>query len=102
MLCSAERQETIRKHLIKTAQTPSNTLEFPKIPDDISGVDLHRILSELRDYRGQLDEAILVLQRIASGQRRRGRPPKWLNQITAAPEPRVKGAAAAEKGRSAK
>lgn len=43
------------------------------------------MLSELRAERAQIEEAISVLQRIASGQgRRRGRPPKWMSPATGA------------------
>jgi len=37
------------------------------------------MLSELRSQKDHIDEAILVLQRLASsGAKRRGRPPKWM------------------------
>ena len=37
------------------------------------------MLAELRQERDRLGEAILVLERLASGgQKRRGRPPKWM------------------------
>ena len=37
------------------------------------------MLSDLRSQRAQIEEAILALERLASGQgRRRGRPPKWM------------------------
>jgi hypothetical protein len=39
------------------------------------------MLSELRSERQRIEEAILVLERLAaSGPRRRGRPPKWMAQ----------------------
>ena len=40
------------------------------------------MLSELRAEREQIKEAILVLQRVATGGggKRRGRPPKWMGQ----------------------
>jgi hypothetical protein len=42
-------------------------------------MDLLTMLSELRSERAQIDEAILVLERLASGRvKRRGRPPSWL------------------------
>jgi hypothetical protein len=42
-------------------------------------MNLTHMLTELRSERQQLDEAILVLQRLATGQgKRRGRPPKWM------------------------
>jgi hypothetical protein len=53
-------------------------------------MDITHILSDLRSELQQLDEAILVIQRLAAGQgRRRGRPPAWMAQVqhgeTAAP-----------------
>lgn len=42
-------------------------------------MDIHKILAELRDERGRLEEAILTLERLARGRgRRRGRPPAWM------------------------
>jgi hypothetical protein len=40
------------------------------------------MLSELRAEHRQIEEAILVLQRVATGGggKRRGRPPKWMTQ----------------------
>jgi hypothetical protein len=45
-------------------------------------MNLVHMLSELRSERQQIEEAILVLERLAaSGGRRRGRPPKWMTQV---------------------
>ncbi len=42
-------------------------------------MDVTKILEELRQERAQLEEAIMSLERLASGQgRRRGRPPAWM------------------------
>ena len=42
-------------------------------------MDVTKILEELRQEREQLEEAILSLERLASGRgRRRGRPPAWM------------------------
>ena len=42
-------------------------------------MNLVNMLSELRSELQHIDEAILVLQRLASsGAKRRGRPPKWM------------------------
>jgi len=39
------------------------------------------MLTELKRERDQLDEAILTLERLASGHgRRRGRPPAWMTK----------------------
>lgn len=48
-------------------------------------MDVSKILSDLRDERRNIDEAIAVLERLEGGRgRRRGRPPGWLNGVTAA------------------
>ena len=42
-------------------------------------MDVGKILSDLRQERDQLEEAILSLERLARGEgKRRGRPPAWL------------------------
>jgi len=42
-------------------------------------MDIISMLAELRTERERLTEAILMLERLAAGgQRRRGRPPKWM------------------------
>ena len=42
-------------------------------------MDVTKILTELKEERQQLEEAILSLERLARGRgRRRGRPPAWL------------------------
>jgi hypothetical protein len=42
-------------------------------------MDVSKILTELREERQQLEEAILSLERLARGRgKRRGRPPAWL------------------------
>jgi len=47
-------------------------------------MDVSKILTELREERAQLEEAIVSLERLARGQvRRRGRPPAWMSQMTA-------------------
>jgi len=44
-------------------------------------VDINKMIAELRSERKQIDESILVLERLASGQgKRRGRPPKWMTK----------------------
>jgi len=46
-------------------------------------MDVIEILAQLRQERQNIDEAILSLERLARrGQRRRGRPPAWLSEIT--------------------
>ena len=47
-------------------------------------MDVTKILAELRSERGQIEEAIVSLERLARGRgRRRGRPPLWLAEATA-------------------
>ncbi|MEX2263742.1 MAG: hypothetical protein WD696_17440 [Bryobacteraceae bacterium] len=42
-------------------------------------MDVTKILTELRQEREQIEEAILSLERLARGRgRRRGRPPAWM------------------------
>jgi hypothetical protein len=45
-------------------------------------MDILQMLSELRAEHQQIEEAILVLQRVATGGggKRRGRPPKWMSK----------------------
>jgi hypothetical protein len=45
-------------------------------------MDITKMLEELRAERDAVDQAILVLERIAAGRgKRRGRPPKWMSEI---------------------
>jgi hypothetical protein len=47
-------------------------------------MDVSKILTELRDERQQIEEAIVSLERLARGRgRRRGRPPAWMSEIAA-------------------
>jgi hypothetical protein len=40
------------------------------------------MLDELRTERENIEQAIMVLERIGRGQgKRRGRPPKWMTQV---------------------
>jgi hypothetical protein len=44
-------------------------------------MDINKMLLELRNEREQVEQAIMVLERIARGQgKRRGRPPAWMSQ----------------------
>ena len=52
-------------------------------------MDVIKMLAELRQERDQLDEAILTLERLASGRgRRRGLPPAWMKEIKRRGRPR--------------
>lgn len=45
-------------------------------------MDINKMLEELRAEREQVEQAILVLERLARGQgKRRGRPPKWMTEV---------------------
>jgi hypothetical protein len=45
-------------------------------------MNLTKMLEELKQEREGIEQAILVLERIASGRgKRRGRPPKWMSQV---------------------
>lgn len=49
-------------------------------------MDVAKILAELRLEREQIEEAILSLERLATGRgRRRGRPPKWMAEAKKRP-----------------
>jgi hypothetical protein len=49
-------------------------------------MDILKMLTELRAEREHIEQAILVMERLAAGARgkRRGRPPKWMSAIAAA------------------
>ena len=42
------------------------------------------MLTELRAERESIEQAILVLERLARGGTRRGRPPEWMRRLEAA------------------
>ena len=45
-------------------------------------MDVLKMLTDLRQEREQIEEAIMTLERLAQGRgRRRGRPPAWLSAI---------------------
>jgi hypothetical protein len=51
--------------------------------ESVAIMDVAKILTELRQEREQIEEAILSLERLARGRgRRRGRPPAWMSEIT--------------------
>jgi len=46
---------------------------------EFTGMDVTKMLTELRQEREQIEEAIMTLERLAKGRgKRRGRPPLWL------------------------
>jgi hypothetical protein len=55
-------------------------------------MDINKILEELRAEREQLELAIVSLERLGAAQgKRRGRPPKWMTELTAAAKPKRRG-----------
>ena len=55
----------------------------------LPGMDVLKMLAELRQERAQVEEAIVALERLALGHgKRRGRPPVW---VTAATAPKRRG-----------
>ena len=64
-------------------------------------MDILKMLADLHAERQQIDQAILVVERLAAGKpgKRRGRPPKWMsavdNKAVAASTPRKKRAVSA-------
>jgi len=48
-------------------------------------MDLAKVLLQLREELAALDAAIISLERLHQGGRRRGRPPEWLAEIKKPP-----------------
>jgi hypothetical protein len=49
-----------------------------------SGMNMLKMLAELRQERAQIEEAIITLERLAAGRgKRRGRPPAWTKEGSA-------------------
>ena len=65
-------------------------------------MDIEKIVKDLREQRSLLEEAILVMEKLARTQSpRRGRPPKWLNGVAnsnGTARQRVRGERAVGKG----
>ena len=56
------------------------------------------MLADLRQEREQIEQAIIVIERLAQGHgKRRGRPPAWMAGVTA---PKKRGRPAGSKNRS--
>jgi hypothetical protein len=61
----------------------SRILRYP------SPMHVSKMLLDLRQERDRIDEAIIVLERLAQGRgKRRGRPPGWLKTLRDAPKRR--------------
>src|SRR5215469_4863789 len=53
-------------------------------------MDVNKMLAELRTERIAIDQAIMVLERLAAGAKRpRGRPPKWFGATVSCPPKHV-------------
>jgi len=64
-------------------------------------MDVTKILAELRQEREQIEQAILSLELLARGRgRKRGRPPAWMSQVTAA-APKRRGRPPGSKNKTA-
>jgi len=44
-------------------------------------MDVNKILADLKQEKEHIEQAILVLQGLGQGQRRRGRKPAWMKQL---------------------
>lgn len=56
--------------------------EDPISIGDNGKMDVAKILTELREEREQLEEAIMSLERLARSRgKRRGRPPAWMTEV---------------------
>lgn len=61
-------------------------------------MDVNKILSELRQEREQIEDAIISLERLARGRgKRRGRPPAWMKEATDRRRGRPKGSTKGDK-----
>jgi hypothetical protein len=54
-------------------------------------MDLRNVLAQLRSELENLDAAIQSLERLRQTERRRGRPPSWLNAIKKPGRPKGRG-----------
>lgn len=54
-------------------------------------MDILKMLSELREERESIEQAIMVIERLATGQgKRRGRPPAWMSRVSGATQNETK------------
>lgn len=55
-------------------------------------MDVSKILTELKQEREQIEQAILSLEILARGRaRKRGRPPAWMSQMSSPAAPKRRG-----------
>ncbi len=56
-------------------------------------MDVLKMIAELQQERGQIEETIIAIERLASGQgKRRGRPPTWMKEAAGQQEQAEGGA----------
>jgi hypothetical protein len=64
-------------------------------------MDINQMLSQLREERENIEQAILALERLArSAGKRRGRPPKWISEVTGEGEDLEQDASREARGKS--
>ena len=71
-----------RTRRLAAARKKVNRRRHPACNDE--AMDLTKMLTELRAERESIEQAILVLERLARGGTRRGRPPEWMRRLEAA------------------
>jgi hypothetical protein len=68
-----------------------NRARYPGKGRGNEAMDITKILEDLRREKQQLEEAILSLERLAVGGKRRGRPPAWIVAAQQTQTPRGPG-----------
>ena len=68
----------------------------------VLGMDILKMLADLRAEREQIEQAIVVIERLAQGHgKRRGRPPAWMAAMADAPKRRGRPAGSKNKPKAA-
>lgn len=68
--------------VLNSEQMPGGQRHFNS-RENTKEMDVNKMLVELRQERESIEEAILILERLARGRgKRRGRPPAWMASIT--------------------
>jgi hypothetical protein len=72
-----------------TGESRFSGIRLEKCDTGLVFMDILKMLAELRAERQGVEEAILIMERLAAGTRgrRRGRPPKWLSAAKTETEP---------------
>ena len=64
----------------------------------VLNMDILKMLADLRDEREQIEQAIVVIERMAQGRgKRRGRPPAWMSAMKDTPKRRGRPAGSKNK-----